>query len=147
MLHRIKKLQTLLKTNNLDCLLLHELEQSKSAQMRYLCGYSGDNGILLVFPNDAILVTDFRYKSQIAKEVKGAKKVIAQQSLFTELGKFKQLTVKNLRVGYLEEYLPVKLLRLIKKQLPKPCWCLLMDWLSQSRLSRTPRKSPISKRR
>jgi Xaa-Pro aminopeptidase len=119
MLQRIKKLQTILKANNLDCLLLHELEQSKSAQVRYLCGYSGDNGLLLVLPNDAILITDFRYKTQIAKEVKGAKKVIAQQSLFSELGKFKQLTVKNLRIGYLDEYLPSKLLGIIKKQLPE----------------------------
>ena len=118
MLQRIKKLQTILKANNLDCLLLHELEQSKSAQIRYLCGYSGDNALLAVLPNDAILITDFRYQAQIAKEVKGAKKVIAQRSLSAELGKFKQLTVKNLRIGYLEEYIPVKTLGLIKKQLP-----------------------------
>jgi Xaa-Pro aminopeptidase len=123
MLNRIKRLQTLLAANNLDCLLLHELEQSKSAQIRYLCGYSGDNGLLLVFPNEAILITDFRYKAQIAKEVKGAKKVIAQQSLFTELSKFKQLTAKNLRIGYLDDFLPARMLGLIKKQLPD---CLLV---------------------
>jgi Xaa-Pro aminopeptidase len=118
MLQRIKKLQTILKTNNLDCLMLHEFEQSKPAQIRYLCGYTGDNAWLAVLPNEAILITDFRYKTQIAKEVKGAKKVIAEQSLSAELGKFKQLTVKNLRIGYLEEYLPTKMLGLIKKQLP-----------------------------
>ncbi len=123
MSQRIKRLQQLLKTNNLDCLLLHEFEQSKSAQIRYLCGYTGDNAWLVVLPNDAVLITDFRYKTQIAKEVKGAKKVIAQKSLSAELGKIKGMTAKNLRIGYLEEYLPTKMLGFVKKQLPD---CLLI---------------------
>jgi Xaa-Pro aminopeptidase len=118
MLKRIKNLQALLKANNLDCLILHELEQSKSAQIRYLCGYTGDNALLIVLANEAILITDFRYKAAIAKEVKGAKKVIAEQSLFGELAKIKQLTAKNLRVGYLEDFLPVKLLGMMQKRLP-----------------------------
>ncbi len=123
MIQRIKKLQALLAANNLDCLLLHEFEQSKSAQIRYLCGYTGDNALLVVLAHEAILITDFRYKTQIAKEVKGTKKIIAAQSLFGELAKLKHLTAKNLRIGYLDEYLPAKMIGMIKKQLPD---CLLV---------------------
>lgn len=118
MIQRIKKLQALLKTNNLDGLLLHEFENSKSAQIRYLCGYTGDNALLVVLQNDAILITDFRYQTAIAKEAKGAKKIIAKQSLSAELPKIKQLTAKNLRIGYLDEFLSTKYLGMIKKQLP-----------------------------
>jgi Xaa-Pro aminopeptidase len=60
---RIQKLQQLLRKDNLDALLVNELPQ-----IRYLCGYSGSNGLLVVFQNDAWFLTDFRYKTQVAKE-------------------------------------------------------------------------------
>ncbi len=81
---RIKKLQALIKSLNLDCLLVTEL-----SQIRYLCGYTGSNGILAVFANEAHFVTDFRYKAQVGKEVKSAKIMIAQRDLYTELPKIK----------------------------------------------------------
>lgn len=111
--HRIKKIQSLLKSNNLDCLLVNDLPQ-----VRYLCGYTGSNGLLLVFPHDAIFITDFRYKTQVASEVKGAKAVIAERDLYTELPKLRQLKVRNLKVGYLESFLPVRMLNFVKEQLP-----------------------------
>jgi Xaa-Pro aminopeptidase len=114
MKYRIKKLQELLKANNLDALLVNEL-----SQVRYLCGYSGSNGLLVVFPTAAIFLTDFRYQSQVAKEVVGAKVIIAQRDLYTELQSIKKLAARNLRLGYLETFLPVKLLKFVKKQFPE----------------------------
>ncbi len=110
---RIKKLQGLIKGLNLDCLLVNEL-----SQIRYLCGYTGSNGILVVFANEAYFVTDFRYKAQVGKEVKGAKITIAQRELYTELPTIKRLNAKNLRVGFLEAYMTVKNLQMLKKLLP-----------------------------
>lgn len=110
---RIKNLQNLLRTNNLDCLLVSEL-----SQVRYLCNYSGSNGLIIVFPTEAFFLTDFRYQSQVAKEVVGAKKIIAQRDLFTELRTIKKMSEKNLRIGYLEAFLPVRQLNYMKKQFP-----------------------------
>lgn len=110
---RIKKLQALIKNLNLDCLLVTEL-----SQIRYLCGYTGSNGILAVFANEAHFVTDFRYKAQVGKEVKSAKIMIAQRDLYTELPKIKPLNAPNLRIGFLEAYMSVKNLGMLKALLP-----------------------------
>lgn len=40
-----------------------------SPNVRYLTGFTGSNGILLVFPDEAILFTDPRYRLQSAQEV------------------------------------------------------------------------------
>ncbi len=114
MQNRIKRLQALLKDCNLDCLLVSEL-----SQVKYLCGYSGSNGLLVVFLNEAHFITDFRYKAQVHTEVKGAKIMIAQRELYTEIPKIKRLLQKNLRVGYLEAYLTVKNLNMLRALLPQ----------------------------
>lgn len=111
---RIRNLQALLKENNLDCLLVNEL-----SQVKYLCGYSGSNGLLAVFQGEAYFITDFRYKAQVRTEVKGAKVLIAQRELYTEIPKIKRLLQRNLRVGYLEAYLTVRNLNMIKSLLPQ----------------------------
>ena len=41
------------------------------ANMRYLVGYSGDNGILIITKNRSLFFTDFRYQEQSEKEVHG----------------------------------------------------------------------------
>ena len=110
---RIKKIQAILKGLNLDALMVTEL-----SQIRYLCGYTGSNGILVIFHNEAHFVTDFRYKAQVGKEVKGAKIMIAQRDLYTEIQKIKPLNAKNLRLGYLEAYMTVKNLAMLKTLLP-----------------------------
>ncbi len=110
---RITRLQAIIKQQNLDALLVNEL-----SQVRYLCGYTGSNGLLVVFAKSAYFITDFRYKTQIRKEVKGAKSIIAQRELYTELPKVPGITAKNLRVGYLEGYLAVKALNMIRTLMP-----------------------------
>ena len=47
-----------------DALLVSSL-----ANVRYLTGFSGSAGLLLVLPDDAVLVTDGRYKSQVQREL------------------------------------------------------------------------------
>jgi Xaa-Pro aminopeptidase len=43
--------------------------------VRWLCGFSGSAGALLVTPREAVFLTDFRYRLQAAKEVGGARLV------------------------------------------------------------------------
>jgi Xaa-Pro aminopeptidase len=39
--------------------------------LRYLTGFTGTSGFLVVTPKDSVFVTDFRYREQARKEVKG----------------------------------------------------------------------------
>ncbi len=110
---RIQALQRLLKQDNLDCLLVTDLPQ-----IRYLCGYTGTNGLLIVFQSDALFITDFRYAGQVKQQVKGTRIKVVSRELMSELDENKQLQTRNLRVGYLEQFLPVQNLNMIKAKLP-----------------------------
>jgi Xaa-Pro aminopeptidase len=54
--------------------------------IRYLTGFSGTSGLLFVTSRDTLLVTDFRYQTQVAEEVGPlARLTIESQSLWTGL--------------------------------------------------------------
>jgi len=61
---RLRKLQDCLATEGHRCLLVSHLPN-----IRYLSGFTGSSALLLVRPDDALLVTDFRYEEQAAAEV------------------------------------------------------------------------------
>ena len=79
---RIGRLQGALHELHLDALLV-----SSAANIRYLTGFSGSNGLALVPARGAVmLITDFRYQTQVVDEVGGSARVlIAKSSLWTEL--------------------------------------------------------------
>ena len=53
-----------LTEHHLDALLV-----AGHANIRYLTGFSGSNGLLLVTPRELVLLTDFRYDTQVREEV------------------------------------------------------------------------------
>jgi Xaa-Pro aminopeptidase len=54
--------------------------------IRYLTGFSGSSALLFVTPRDVVLITDFRYQTQVAEEVGSLARVsIEAQSLWTGL--------------------------------------------------------------
>jgi Xaa-Pro aminopeptidase len=66
---------------HLDGLLVTSL-----ANIRYLTGFSGSSALLFVTARDVLLISDFRYQTQIADEVGSfARVVIEAQSLWTGL--------------------------------------------------------------
>lgn len=97
---RIEKIQRLLAKENLDGFLVNRL-----VHIRYLCGYSGSSGLLIIRAKDAYFLTDFRYKDQAAKEVKAAKVIITKTDPISELKDLKQFQAKNLRYGFESAYL------------------------------------------
>jgi Xaa-Pro aminopeptidase len=64
-----------LATTRFDALLVSHLPN-----IRYLCGFSGSAGLLLVQESGSVFFTDVRYATQAREEVKGAKVVIAKGS-------------------------------------------------------------------
>jgi Xaa-Pro aminopeptidase len=66
---------------HLDGLLLTGL-----SNIRYVTGFSGSSALLVVTPRDAVLITDFRYQTQVVSEVGDLARVsIESASLWTGL--------------------------------------------------------------
>jgi len=80
---RQKKLREHLATTRFDALLLSHLPN-----IRYLCGFTGSAGLLLVEEAGSVFFTDVRYDTQAHDEVKGAKVVIARKAVLPALGEF-----------------------------------------------------------
>ena len=57
------------------------------ANLRYLCGYTGSDGLLLFLGGRPVFFTDGRYTLQAREEVKGARTVIAKGPLLEGAGK------------------------------------------------------------
>ncbi len=96
---RVRKLQKLLKDKKLGALLV-----SDRNNVRYLCGFVGTNGKLLVTPKKHVLITDARYFETAQKvrvpyfdQSKGVKKL---------LGKYKIIgfEAENFTVARLKKY-------------------------------------------
>jgi Xaa-Pro aminopeptidase len=75
-LARLKKFERQLIDHALDGFAV-----THPANLRYLCGYSGSNGLLLFLRGRRIFFTDGRYTQQAREEVQGAKLVIARGPL------------------------------------------------------------------
>ncbi len=95
MKERIRKVQRILKEENLDALLVTTLPN-----VRYLSGYSGSNGIMVITPKASVFLTDFRYKDQSKKEVKGSQVFLGSRDLFDDLLKLKGLKGKRIKLGF-----------------------------------------------
>jgi len=80
---RQKKLRDHLATTRFDGLLVSHLPN-----IRYLCGFTGSAGLLLVEQGGSVFLTDVRYDIQAHQEVKGAKVVIAHKAPLAALGDF-----------------------------------------------------------
>ena len=80
---RQKKLREQLASAGLDALLVSHLPN-----IRYLCGFTGSAGLLLVAEAGSVFFTDVRYDTQSRDEVNGAKVVIARKALLNALGEW-----------------------------------------------------------
>ena len=66
-INRQNKLRELLAKNNLDGMFVTNL-----IHIRYLCGFTGSAGSLVLTQSSCNLITDGRYTFQSKNEVKGA---------------------------------------------------------------------------
>jgi Xaa-Pro aminopeptidase len=80
-LARQKSLREQLGPARLDVLLISHLPN-----IRYLCGFTGSAGFLLVAETGSVFFTDARYTRQASDEVKGAKVVIARKAVLNSVG-------------------------------------------------------------
>ncbi|MBT3231759.1 MAG: aminopeptidase P family protein [Calditrichaeota bacterium] len=73
MQQRLDALRKKFRTLGVSNFIITRFENFAQGSLRYLCGYTGSNGVLLVTNQDAYFITDGRYISQAKEQVKGAK--------------------------------------------------------------------------
>lgn len=68
--------------------------------VRYLCGFSGSCGMLLVTKKEAVFFTDFRYQEQSAREIGNAAEIIVfkNNQIETVLKRVRKARIKSLGV-------------------------------------------------
>jgi Xaa-Pro aminopeptidase len=103
---RLRRLQAALPENKLDLLLVTNLPN-----VRYLCGFTGSAGALLVSERGASFFTDGRYIAQAREEVSGARIVIARKAPFLaaaeSLAGLRRVGVGKQVLGFEGETMPV----------------------------------------
>lgn len=72
---RRKEYRTLMRKESLDGILLTNLPD-----VRYLCGFSGSSGMVILLRERGYFLTDFRYREQSSLEVSGLRTVIYDKS-------------------------------------------------------------------
>jgi Xaa-Pro aminopeptidase len=87
---RQSRLREHLATTRFDALLISHLPN-----IRYLCGFTGSAGYLLLEHGSSAFFTDVRYDTQAREEVKWAKVVVARKSVLEAIADF--LTQKRKR--------------------------------------------------
>ena len=91
-MRRIEKARELFETFDIDALLV-----TSSSNRFYLSGFKGSSGVLLITKEDAILVTDFRYKTQAAEQAEGYRVVMHTAPIPEEIAKLsKELSIGKL---------------------------------------------------
>jgi Xaa-Pro aminopeptidase len=93
---RLALVRDVLATDDLDGLLVCSLPS-----LRWLTGFSGSSGLALVTARELVLLTDFRYATQVEEEVgEAARVVIVEQSLWTALWELLGAMPTVQRVGF-----------------------------------------------
>jgi Xaa-Pro aminopeptidase len=110
---RISQANALIKKNKVDVFII-----SKLTNIRYLSGYSGSNGLLVLAPPKAYFLTDFRYTVQARKEVKSCQVIIAERDLLSELVHLPCFKA-GVKVGFEPTVMTVKTLDKVKELLPQ----------------------------
>lgn len=108
---RIDEIRKKMQKSNLDGLVINHLDF-----IRYLTGFTGSAALLIITKNKADFISDFRYKEQSAKQVKGAKVHILKKRSTAALEDFPQYNKKNARFGYPASYLSVAELNILKEK-------------------------------
>lgn len=111
---RIKGMRTRMKSHNLDTIVVTDMNQ-----VRYLSGFTGTSGLLVVGLKSADFFTDTRYTIQAKRQVKGARVHLALKGLMVGLGELKNYQAENLRVGFCGDHTTISQLNGLKRQLPK----------------------------
>ena len=92
---RLRNLRLATDHHRLDALLVSHLPN-----IRYLCGFTGSAGVLLITSREQVLFTDGRYTQQAKEQVKGARIKIGKKSALPSAGEWlaKRNTIRRIGI-------------------------------------------------
>jgi Xaa-Pro aminopeptidase len=99
---RLQRTKAAIEQLRLDALLVSHLPN-----IRYLCGFTGSAGVLLINARDKALLTDGRYTEQAKQEVKAAKVKIVKKSALAAAAEWLQRHPRLARIGIESSHLTV----------------------------------------
>lgn len=105
---RISALRGTLSVRRLDAFV-----SSHAPTVRYLCGYSGSNGLLVVTAKRTVFLTDFRYQEMVQSDVAADMKIIGKGSLL-QVAAEKKIFSGLRRIGFEKDHLTVAALETVK---------------------------------
>lgn len=112
--NRIDSLRKKIKAENLDGLIVNHLDY-----IRYLTGFTGTAGLLIIMNDSAHFFTDSRYTIQAGKQVHGAKVVTVPAEPIASLNGYSWLHKRNLRLGIDGQHLTVAQQQRLKEKIPE----------------------------
>jgi Xaa-Pro aminopeptidase len=89
---RLRRLRTVFDRNHLDALLVTHLPN-----IRYLCGFAGTSGALVISEKGSVFLTDGRYTEQARAEVQGARVMIVRKPPLAAAAEW--LTAHSVQLG------------------------------------------------
>jgi Xaa-Pro aminopeptidase len=104
--------------------------------VRYLCGYTGSNGMMLITRRDCWFYTDFRYKEQIRTEVRGCRKRVLVRDLVSHPPPEWGRTFR--RLGVEEDHVTLSRYKQSRKRFPKARLAKTRDLVLELRRTKEP---------
>ena len=125
---RQKKLLQTISAERLDGFVV-----THQANLRYLCGYTGSNGLLLFVDGRGVFFTDGRYTVQARDEVEGVRIVIAKGPLLQEAAKLLS-RAKSAVIGFEADHTSVVGATEMRKLLRRISWKASAGLIMRQRL-------------
>lgn len=107
---RLRRLRRLMEERNIDALLVCQREN-----VRYVTGFSGSSGCVLVSTGKPVLITDFRYQIQAAHEAPGSRVLIQRKDMISAIAEAAR-GLGTRQIWFDESFMTVERARLLKKQ-------------------------------
>ncbi len=107
---RLRSARKIVQSRGLDAILFNRLEL-----IRYLCGFTGSDGVLLVTSRESFFLTDSRYWTQADEEVRGSQLVHYRKKLDEILSLLSGLNLTS--IGFESSALPFSLYQSLREKL------------------------------
>ncbi|MEO0078947.1 MAG: Xaa-Pro peptidase family protein [candidate division WOR-3 bacterium] len=130
---RTLRLRVLLQRERLDGYIT-----SHPANLRYLCNYTGSNGLLLITRRGCWFYTDFRYDEQSRTEVVGCRRRVLKRDLFASLPESD--AVGATRIGVEKEHITIAQLESLRRVLRKHRLVPGQDLVRELRRTKEPKE-------
>ncbi|MCE7933379.1 MAG: aminopeptidase P family protein [Chlorobi bacterium CHB2] len=130
--HRLALLRASMKKQNLDGLLVTHLPH-----IRYISGFSGSSGQLLLTRRGAWFITDFRYQEQAAAELRPDFKTIITSTPHETIAE-KKLIREGMKIGFQDSYTTVAALAALRKKFRKVKFAPTGAMVTKTSMVKTP---------